>query len=304
MFDNASRQQLADLLGYERWMIKKALEIVRLHQGTVSELTIIVNDKIPHKLQLHFTDHIGANLAAEIVGSMSPMILVSSFKLSDMIFEWILDENNISSPGNFWSFISKIKTFQPNTTISMPDFLESIPSFFQNVLSLYIHIWPRRNAIIHGIWGTVQDGDLHFNFTGKDLLSTSNPKPAINFTDILTLPDLLLYAELNMKMSELLLDANLQTNPNTEALKYLSDKLVHIHKGTNFGVANLRSFKVIRRTRQNVVDLVEIRDMLNQQANGQPYVYSLTVEKLDTLNSWEFTDLRLSSQHEIDLSKL
>lgn len=92
-FDQHSRNELKDALGYERYILKKAIEIHELSLGKSSPLTITVNDKSPHEVLVKVTESLSAKAESELIKNMSPLIFVTAFKLCDMIIEWILDEN-------------------------------------------------------------------------------------------------------------------------------------------------------------------------------------------------------------------
>lgn len=284
LFDPASRKELIDVLGYERFILKKSIQIQEMKLGKASPLTITINDNQPHEVAIKCTESLSSVAESELVKFMSPLIFVSAFKICDMIIEWVLHENGNRPSGHFWSFKEKIRVLQ-TPSIIFPDFLQTEPLFKEVLLAMYIHFSPKRNVIIHGAWGKLVNGSLYFNFQYTDTLS--NSKNTITINEILCHKDILTFADYAVKQSDLLTIPSSQNIITVGAVKYLSDRLKHFHKKNEFGVTSLQYFNVIRKTVKEEIDIEEILKILKIQTLGKPFSFCLTIVKLDSQEIWE-----------------
>ena len=91
----------------------------------------------------------------------APLIFVSTFKLLDMILEWILKENGLAST---FRFAEKIKALRG--TVIFPAMIDSNPWLRDRLVALYEQLAPLRGTIIH---------DKHFQAT-PDALHISSSK--------------------------------------------------------------------------------------------------------------------------------
>lgn len=85
----------------------------------------------------------------------SPLVFVTSFKLLDMIIEWVLVQNRIEVP---FQFSKKSKFLE--RPIVFPPLIKSRPWLRERIIALYKELGPLRNTIIH---------NRHFQATGGTL---------------------------------------------------------------------------------------------------------------------------------------
>ncbi|MDY0748712.1 hypothetical protein SNE35_29710 [Paucibacter sp. R3-3] len=72
-----------------------------------------------------------------------PLIVVTAFKVLDMIVEWIIGPPK----SNQWQFNDKAKTFEASVTL--PALLKQNPWLTQRFSRLYRELYPLRNTLIH-----------------------------------------------------------------------------------------------------------------------------------------------------------
>ena len=109
----------------------------------------------------------------------APLVLVTAFKLLDMILEWVLDQNGYQST---FRFAQKLKALRGS--VQFPPLIGSRPWLQTRIVSLYASLIPLRGTIIH---------DRHFQaMSGNLLIATSKvgsalPPVPISATDLRTL---------------------------------------------------------------------------------------------------------------------
>ena len=184
MYDQSSRDSLHECAFYEGYLIREILEVQELAVGRVSDTHYTILDNGPTNLSITATESFGASHAAAFSSKLAPLVMASSFKILDQIWEWILAENAKRPLGCFWSFNAKYKCFT-NEPLVFPDFL-AMDTDFQDVLKgLYVFFWPRRNAIVHSGWGTLNGQDLKFNFEYSDVTQPAKPMVLVNDTAVI-----------------------------------------------------------------------------------------------------------------------
>jgi hypothetical protein len=267
MFDAASRQELEEMLGYERYLLRECGDAVRAGRGTAGPLRIVINDVAPHAMLLSAHDVLG-DTGAGMVGKMSPLILTAACKLLDMVFEWTVEQNGLAASSRFEE---KVRLLKNTPTLQHADFLANDVTLRDSAIGLYQSLIPYRNAIIHNRWGRLTDGALDFSFhrDGKKFRWT------MSFDDVLVLADA---ADL---LGSMLVDRSADEY-KLDSLRWLLDKLAVLHGCPPFNIKQPRYFQIERRTALPesgpiVVDLATAREMMDRQAFGGPVRYDLTV---------------------------
>lgn len=291
MFDNESQNQLQERLGYEQWVLKKSLNILELNEGKLSPLTVEFNDNSSVTVNMMVSEYVGASLAADLVNEMSPLIFCASYKILDMIVEWIIHENEGNCPWQFSRKINLLKDKQDSLTL--PQLFSSNPDIFNVLIGLYSNLVDFRNAITHGKWGKNAGGVLSFDFEKSDgsLIKRTIPlEQVIGFSECMSL------------------FANELINPSSIpevvlSIKWSLDKLHSLHGGTSFGIQSPRFFNVVRRTKVKddaivKIDLKVIREALSKITMNNQYAYSLHVEaEVGQLSlTWEIPSHRLPGE--------
>lgn len=267
MFDAASRQELEEMLGYERYLLRECGDAVRAGRGTTGPLRIIINDVKPDAMLLSAHDVLG-DTGAGMVGKMSPLVLTAACKLLDMVFEWTIEQNGLAAPSRFEE---KVRLLRNTPTLQHADFLANDVTLRDSSIGLYQALIPYRNAIIHNRWGRLTDGALDFNFRRAGVTY----QLSMSFDVVLVLADVadLLGSMLVEKSSD---------EHKLDSLRWLLDKIAFLHGCAPFNIRQPRYFQIERRTALPgsgpvVVDLAAAREMMDRQAFGGPVRYDLTV---------------------------
>jgi hypothetical protein len=145
----------------------------------------------------------------------APLIFVTTFKMLDMFFEWVLSENGLSTT---FRFQEKIK--QLGSSLVYPDFVRRRPWLNERLIALYRVLEPLRGTIIH---------DRHFNSTNGSVSVSSSKHNivgapvALDKTDLRTL-SVVLISVLRY------VDGTWTLNPYREkVLRHACDELTHLH---------------------------------------------------------------------------
>jgi len=74
----------------------------------------------------------------------APLVLVTAFKLLDMLIEWILAQNRVRATHRFTEKISALKR-----SIHFPRLINTRPWLQERLIALYEHLEPLRGTIVH-----------------------------------------------------------------------------------------------------------------------------------------------------------
>ena len=175
IYEAMAQQVLLDKLDYEVWLLDFLAKRQDMFEGgTDISLIEITNNEPGTKINVGITEHIGAGAAQAIMDAMAPLTFTASYKMLDMIFEWILEENQRSGSISKvpWRFSDKLKLLANRSNLQFPPLF--IGQQYLHVYSeaLFRQLLPYRNAIVH---------DNSFSVS-KDTLTLSNSKNGISLT--------------------------------------------------------------------------------------------------------------------------
>lgn len=286
MFDTNA---LEEKVGYERWVLRECVIAVEKHFGVESDVSTTFHKNGKKSVYLELNEEMGANKRVEVLEKLSPLIFVTSYKVIDMIFEWIIEANFKEVP---FQFEQKILRYQKNK--DKPHF-QYPPNLDKDILNCLFTIYnqyrPYRNKIIHGNWGTINHGELKFDFIYKG----DKYQKDVPFSSILNLSQCV-----TMFVNELLHAANkLEIN---DTIKYLLDKLTLFHGIQTFNINKPRHFKITYElSDMQKLNLDEIRQYLKEQSLGKPYTFELIIT--DEKKRWEFSNNELKDLDFIDVNQ-
>lgn len=106
----------------------------------------------------------------------APLVLVTSFKLLDMLIEWVLTQNGTTAT---FRFAQKIAALEGS--IVFPSLIESRSWLRERLVALYKELDPLRGTIIH---------DRHFQSSGGTLQVSSSRRGTIGPTVTFSAKDL------------------------------------------------------------------------------------------------------------------
>jgi len=175
MYNVTAQKNLLDKLDYEVWLLDFLAKRQDMFEGgTDISLIEITSNKSGDKINVGVADYLGAGVAQSIMNAMAPLTFTASYKMIDMIFEWILEENQragiISKVP--WSFCEKIKLLNNTSNLKFPPFFMGKQYIHKYSEALFQQLLPYRNAIVH---------DKGFSVSG-DTLVLSSPKTGDSLT--------------------------------------------------------------------------------------------------------------------------
>jgi hypothetical protein len=164
IYDRAALVDLTDRLGYEAWLLEA------IYKLSPEELFPTFPDGVIYPLgssQPIFSAHMRANI---LIGDWrpgfleagAPLIFTTTFKLIDLLLEWILERNGHATSHRF---AEKIRTL--NGPLTYPPLLEARPWLNERLRALYEASEPLRGTIIHSRHFTSADGSLRVSASKK-----------------------------------------------------------------------------------------------------------------------------------------
>jgi len=152
MYDQIAQNQLKEKLDYELWLLDFLSKNQEIFEGgtEISNITLTNRQSSAH---IAITPHeeIGSGAAMKVLDAMMPLTFTASFKILDMIFEWILEENNqVGKIQRFpRNFSEKIKIISDTQQLDYPSLLQSEPYIRDYLFALYSNSLKFRNEIVH-----------------------------------------------------------------------------------------------------------------------------------------------------------
>ena len=163
MFLGPARSELEEHLSYERFVLNRCNSLLRGSEGFGELVELTFDDSFARQLHMDVQMTLGGGGVAAFIEQLSPLLFTTSFKLIDMVVEWIITENGITCPWKFW----QKKQIINNQQLTYPDFLDTDAHLRSVVLGFFNRLSEHRNAIVHGSWGQIVNGDLSFDFIVK-----------------------------------------------------------------------------------------------------------------------------------------
>ena len=148
MYDDKARQELLDKLDYELWLLGQLAEYQIFDGGTdIAKLKIRSG-----KLDTTILDSGEESVPwSRITADITPLVFTASYKMLDMIFEWILEENH--SAGNIkkvpWGFTDKLDLLKNKSKLQYPPLFTTQKYLHSHSEALFSHLLPYRNEIVH-----------------------------------------------------------------------------------------------------------------------------------------------------------
>ncbi len=166
-FDSNSLIKLGKRTEYETWLLEAVYAIVE------QELFPSWPDGVIYpvdKSKAQFIVHGRSNI---IIGDWrpgflnvgAPLVFVSTFKLLDMLIEWILEENQFPSTFRFQQKIQKLRD-----SPTFPAVIESRTWLKERLVGLYSTLEPLRGTIIHDKHFTATDGSIRVASSKKGVI--------------------------------------------------------------------------------------------------------------------------------------
>lgn len=162
MYNLDSQQKLKEKVDYEIWLLDFLSKTQEKYEGGTDISTITLTNEQPGAhVAIKLTEVIGSGAAIEVMNKIMPLTFTASYKILDMIFEWILEENREAGKieGIPWQFLEKIKKIQ-NSLLSYPPLFQSKPYIRDYLFALYSSLLKFRNEVVHKNNFSVLDNKL------------------------------------------------------------------------------------------------------------------------------------------------
>ena len=169
-FDACALSKLAERTVYETWLLEAVYAIVEqeLFPSWPDAVVYPVDkSKVQYFAYGHGKISIG-DWRPGFLNAGAPLVFVSTFKLLDMLMEWILKENGADSTFRFQQKLEQIK----RPTI-FPQAIESRTWLKERLIGLYSTLEPLRGTIIHDKHFTATDGAIQVSSSKKGIIGSA-----------------------------------------------------------------------------------------------------------------------------------
>lgn len=167
IFDANSLIKLAERTEYETWLLEAVYAIIQ-QELFPSWPDGVIYPVGKSKAQFFVHGRINAIIGDWRPGFLNagaPLVFVSTFKLLDMLIEWILEENGIPST---FSFHQKLQHLKGSPIF--PPVIESRTWLKERLTGLYSTLEPLRGTIIHDKHFTATDGSIRVASSKKGVI--------------------------------------------------------------------------------------------------------------------------------------
>lgn len=168
-FDADALSKLAERTEYETWLLEAVYALVE------QELFPSWPDSVVYpvdKSKIQFFGHMRANIIVgdwrpAFLNAGAPLVFVSTFKLLDMLIEWVLEENGAPSAFRFQQKLQHLKG-----SPIFPQAIESRPWLKERLTCLYRTLEPLRGTIIHDKHFTTTDGTIRVSSSRNGIIGS------------------------------------------------------------------------------------------------------------------------------------
>ena len=153
MYNSSSYDRLKEKVDYEIWLLDFLSKTQETFEGGADISTItLTNRQIGALVAIQFTVVVGSEAAMKVMDAMSPLTFTASYKILDIVFEWILEEN--ANAGNIkgvpWRFSEKIDVIsKEHDKLTYPHIFRLNPYIREYFFALYSNLLKFRNQVVH-----------------------------------------------------------------------------------------------------------------------------------------------------------
>lgn len=269
---------------YEIWFLSFLEQrIDRARENDQSPVLKITSGVVPTNIKTTFVDSLSND--ASLIHAMMPLTFVGSFKVLDMIFEWVLEENR--KMGKIrqvpWRFTEKEKLLKKMSNLQRPPLLVENAHFFTYAKALFFTLVPFRNEVVHSNSFSVSGDTLTLSSSRSGASLTLSGKQMdclVRFVRILA----------RSLIGEISVDAYKQ-----RVIRSYLDVLAPVHGLRTFN-QQLPRFVPVELTAPKKgpafpADLRQVRDVLSHTFDDQEVFFDLKVVAVDgekTVSRWHF----------------
>lgn len=158
MYDQMAICRLKEKIGYELWLLEFLSKTDAIFTGGTNSTEIDCKSTFVHH-NVGINISLGQEKSNDILEKLSALTFVSSFKIIDMIVEWILSENNVDT--SIITYQDKNnKIYSKNSYPPLFVYNEYIKSY---ILRLYSRLLMFRHEIVHRYNFSVENKTLKIN---------------------------------------------------------------------------------------------------------------------------------------------
>ena len=283
---NAQNTTLRTKLDYEIWFLDFLAKHDDRFQGKddppVFELTSGDNSC---QISMVSEEHLSSIYNATALNAIMPLTFVASFKVLDMIFEWVFEEN--CTLGKIrtvpWRFKEKVKLLKNDSHLQLPPLFENQPHHYSYAKALFCRLLPYRNEVVHNNAFSVSEGTLTLSSSKQGTSLTLSGEQVVCLVRFVRLL-------VRALLGDIVVDAY-----KVKMIRQYLDTLAPAHGLATFGQQTLL-FVHVRLTvpRQGAgfpADLKQVRNTLASTFPAQEVIFDLNVRAMDGGNlmaKWYF----------------
>jgi len=216
-FDAGALSKLAERTEYETWLLEAVYAIVE-QELFPSWPDAVVYPVDKSKVQFFAYGRGNINIGDWRPGFLNagaPLVFVSTFKLLDMLIEWMLEENGEPSTFRFQQKLQRLKG-----SPIFPQAIESRTWLKERLIGLYSTLEPLRGTIIHDKHFTATDGAIRVSSSKKGIIGSAVDISAAQLRKLaVTIVSVLRYIDGTWHLDEL----------REKVLRHELDELVALH---------------------------------------------------------------------------
>lgn len=176
-FDPTSMTRLTERTEYESWLLEAIYALVEddLFPSWPDGVIYTLDNPTPQFIIHARINAIIGDWRPEFLKAGAPLVFISTFKLLDMLIEWVLEENKISPTFRFQQKLQHLA----NAPVS-PPLIESRPWLKDRLTGLYSTLEPLRGTIIHDRHFTASDGSIRVASSKRGVIGATVEISAAN----------------------------------------------------------------------------------------------------------------------------
>ena len=267
VYDSIAMNDLQARTQYEAWLLEAVYDVARVPViANLPDQLVYPASGAPPVYTTFVAVKMGGNWRHHFLEAGAPLVFVTSFKLLDMLLEWVLERNGASST---FRLSEKIKSLKKGVTF--PPFFDSKPWISDRLVGIYEYLEPLRGTIIHSRHFHTSDGTL---CVAKSKSGVVSPEVVINAD---ALRNIAVVAVSSLRY----VDGSWVMNAYTEKhLRHTLDQLSHLHGLPSLGQKQLLFLTVrvcLTLSDAVTVDLQRIRDDIARILPGHDVVFDLRI---------------------------
>lgn len=150
-FDAAAAQDFCDMVGYERFVLARALRTLEEFQGLQSPHHIELRPNLTGTIHTEIAETIGSGGGLAVLDFMRPLLFTAAFKILDQSVEWTLRVNQQDGviarvP---WRFVEKRTLLRTTTNLHRPPLCAAFAPIWDVLVGAFDNLTDFRNTVVH-----------------------------------------------------------------------------------------------------------------------------------------------------------